>query len=104
MLNNQRAGALTYCQSNEMFKIPSPSLFRDPPKMLVRMAAFSPVACMAARHGTETALSHGQMYAGKNSYANMVPKAYQNQRIGLEFLTSCQCSPCNVLTVGRLLQ
>jgi hypothetical protein len=38
----------------------------------------------------ETALSHGQIYAGKNSYKNMPTKLYQNQRMGLESLTCCQ--------------
>lgn len=95
---------LTYCQSNDSVRIPRPSLFTDPPKMLVRVAAVAPVARIAARHGIDTALSHGQIYAGKNSYANMATKLYQNQRSALESLTFCQCRPCSVLTVGRVLQ
>jgi hypothetical protein len=33
----------------------------DPPKMLVKIAAFAPVAFIAARQGIETELSHGNM-------------------------------------------
>lgn len=50
---------------------------RDPPKTFVSTAAVLPVAFMDARQGMETELSHGQMYAGKNSYVNMPPNAYQ---------------------------
>jgi hypothetical protein len=58
---------LTYCQSNEKEKRPRPSLFDAPPKILVRVSPVAPVACIDARHGMDTELSHGQMYAGRNS-------------------------------------
>jgi len=60
-VDESKKGQLTYCQSKDRVKRPKPSLLSEPPKRFVRVAAFSPVACIAARQGMETALSHGQM-------------------------------------------
>ena len=94
----------TYCQSKDKVKNPKPSLLVAPPKMFVRVAALDPVACIAAKQGMDTELSQGNMYAGKNSYANIHENAIQNHLMGLESLTDCQCRPWITFTVGRLLQ
>lgn len=93
-----------YCQSNEKLRIPRPWLLSDPPKMLFSTAALDPVACMDARHGMETELSHGKMYAGMISYTAIPANAYQNQRNGFEFFKSSQCRVCRTLITGILVQ
>lgn len=63
----------------------------DPPKMLVKIAAFAPVAFIAARQGIETELSHGNMYPGMIWYIDMKPKAYQNHLNLFDVFRSDQC-------------